>query len=118
MKVTWNIRYSSTYAYVDSVVMVSSNGKAYVLSQTNNSFRSLVVYKFLFDGKRVEITEYGLTSECDELDEEFLRLAKAVPPKDWRFWSEIYKMLYKEGKNKKEILDYMKTQAIARNLKL
>jgi len=117
MKIAWNIRYSSAYAYVSSILRVGDWGKGFVLSQTNDSYRSIAIYKFCFDGKVVKVTESGLQAECDELDEEFLKLTKLFSTREWVVWSTIVDMLFKKKCSRKEVIDYLKTLAISKKLK-
>lgn len=113
MRATWNLRYSSHYAFVDSVLRTS---EGFALKQSNESWRSNAIYSFCFDGKTVNIDDNGMSVECDKLDEEFLRLAKLIPAKDHKFWSQLYEML-RNHKDRGEILEVLRTYAIARGLK-
>jgi hypothetical protein len=93
---------------------VTSEG--FALQQSNESWRSNAIYRFCFDGKTVKIDNNGMSVECDKLDEEFLRLAKHVPAKEYKVWAQIYEMLDK-GKERSEVLNFLQTYAIARGLR-
>jgi len=113
MEISWDIRYSSNFAFVDSLLII--NGMC-MLRQTNGSYRSLAILYFCFDKKKVRITDNGITVETDELDEEFIKYAKAITPNSWRVWKEIYENL-RNGSSRREILDQMRIQTISRALK-
>jgi len=112
MRATWNLRYSSQHAFVDSVLKTSG----FELAQSNESWRSVAIYKFCFDKKTVSIDENGMSVECDKLDEEFLRLARLVPARDHKIWQQICEMLFSKGKDRGEVLEFLRTYAIARGL--
>lgn len=113
MRATWNLLYSSYYAFVDSILRTS---EGFSLTQSNESYRSVAIYKFCFDKKIVSIEGNGMSVECDKFDEEFLRLAKLVPATDYGIWQRICNMLF-AGKDKGKILEVLRTYAIARGLK-
>jgi hypothetical protein len=85
------------------------------LEQSNISWRSSSILWFVFHGKTVRVTNEGLNVELDELDEEFLRLAKLIPTSAYKLWYEVYEMLMK-GKLKADVLTHLQTLAIARGL--
>lgn len=113
MRATWNLRYSSYHAFVDSVLRTS---EGFSLTQSNESYRSVAIYKFCFDKKTVSIDGDGMSVECDRFDEEFLRLAKLVPATDYKIWQQICDTLF-AGKDRSEVLEILRTYAIARGLR-
>lgn len=113
MRATWNLRYNSHYAFVDSVLRTSEGFK---LAQSNESYRSVAIYKFCFDKKTVSIDGDGMSIECDKFDEEFLRLAKLVPARDYTIWEQMCNLLF-AGKDRGEVLEVLRTYAIARGLR-
>jgi hypothetical protein len=112
LKATWNIGYNVGYAWVYSQVKTANGLK---LEQSNISWRSGSILWFVFNGKTVSVTNEGLSVELDELDKEFLTLAKLIPASNYKLWYEVYEMLMK-GKSKADVLTHLQTLAIAREL--
>jgi hypothetical protein len=111
MKIKLGISYSSRWAYVDSVIY-----QGVTVEQTLHSWRSLAIIKFCFHGKVINVKLGELLSvDGDELDEEFLRVAKRIPASEYGFWRQTYDAL-ENGKKRSEVLESLQAYAIARGL--
>jgi hypothetical protein len=118
LRIKLAISFDSRLAFVDSVYYTETDLKTALrlLQHSLACWRDLATLKFCFHGKVINIKVGDLLSiEGDKLDEEFLKLAKHVPTHEHKLWRQIYEML-EAGKERSEILDFLRTHTIARGL--
>jgi hypothetical protein len=118
MRVKLGISFDGRWAYVDSVYYTETDIKTEIklLRQSLDSWRNFATLRFCFHGKPINVKVGDMLSvESDKLDEEFFKLAKHISAYDHKFWKQIYTML-ESGKERGEVLDYLRTYAIARGL--
>jgi hypothetical protein len=104
-------------AFVDSVYYAETDIKELkLLEHSLACWRDFATLRFCFHGKPISVKVGDMLSvEGDKLDEEFLKLAKHIWAYDHKFWKQIYDML-ESGKERSEVLDFLKTYAIAKGL--
>lgn len=67
---------------------------------------------FLLNGKKGYDSEIYGEVKGSELDIDYLKIANIIPTKRYGVWKKALKM-FSDGKSKKDILDYLKTEAVA-----
>jgi len=77
--------YSTRYAWVDGVFIAGQMK----ISQSEVSWKNLVMLRFLFHGRRVSVKDWSFRIELDEIDEEFLTFCKRIPANHVKFWKSI-----------------------------
>jgi len=106
--------YSTRYAWVDGVFIAGQ----IKVSQTEVSWKNLVMLRFLFHRRKVSIKDWSFRIELDKTDEEFLACCKRIPASYVKFWKSIDsklkdKMTKQERKN---IIKELKIFAISKSL--
>jgi hypothetical protein len=113
MRVRFNLSYGSK-AFVNSLFLTDTGLE---IKQTDGSYRSASIIRFCFDGKTIHIDDDGcICVECDELDEEFLKIAKHVPATD-KFWSKIFDMVKGRAETRADTVEALRIHAVAVGLK-
>jgi hypothetical protein len=118
MQIKLGISFEPRWAYVDSVYYTQTDMKTELklLEHSLACWRDFATLRFCFHGKPINVKVGDMLSvESDKLDEEFFKLAKHVSAYDHKFWKQIYDML-EGGKERGEVLDYLRAYAIARGL--
>lgn len=86
-----------------------------IIKSADTSYLTRVATRFLLNDKKCKILEQldlqQITYEADDNDKLFFELAKIITASKWTIWRDVNNML-KEGKNKKEILEYLKQMAV------
>ena len=79
-----------------------------------NSYRTQVAWTFLVigNGKKLEDSNVCGRVTGDDSDIEFVKIANIVPTKRYGVWKTALKMFLNE-QSKEEVLDYLKTEAVA-----
>jgi len=113
MRVRFNLSYSGK-AFVTSWFLTDTGLE---LKQTDGSYRSASIIRFCFEGKTIQIDDDGcICVECDELDEEFLKIAKHIPATD-KFWVKIFDMIKGRAETRDNVVETLRIHAVARGLK-
>jgi len=111
LKVLFKLSYSYL-AYVNSVFIANNRS----VMQNNDTYKSLAILRFCFDGKPIKIISGGFEVEADGLDEKFLELTKNIPATRWGFWRKVCTDLF-NGKSREKVLDDISVEAVSRFIK-
>jgi hypothetical protein len=77
----------------------------------------MAVLLFCFKGKKLNVDGATVLSvDADELDVEFLRLAKHIPARKTKIWRKICAMLSADDCDREKVVDFLKIQAIVNGL--
>ena len=101
-KVSFGLEFNKRYAFVYSVVSIDGGR----VKQGFETWKSLAILKFLFDGKVVRVKDGGLVVEAGEEDVKFFEFLREIDAYKRGVWKRVVEML-EEGRSKWDVLDYL-----------
>jgi len=106
--------YSTRYAWVDGIFIA---GKIKV-SQSEISWKNLVMLRFLFHGRKVSVKDWSFRVQLDKIDVEFLTFCKRIPANYVKFWKSIDSKLKDKmtKEERKSIIKELRIFAISKAL--